>query len=123
VLLATRNAAVAWYERLKTSEVLLPFQEPELDIITYLPRSNTMSELDEVSHQILLQASQGPREDQVHVATYLVQADQLKQRGIEMTNDLSAARILRSVLMKPEHEAQVPNLHSNIEDLARRLLS
>jgi hypothetical protein len=36
---------------------------------------------------------------------------------------LSAARILRSVLMKPEHEAQVPNLHSNIEDLARRLLS
>jgi hypothetical protein len=82
-----------------------------------------MSELDEVSHQILLQASQGQREDQVHVATYLVQADQLKQRGIEMTNDLSAARILRSVLMKPEHEAQVPTLHSKIEDLARRLLS
>jgi glutamate/tyrosine decarboxylase-like PLP-dependent enzyme len=122
VLTATRNAAVAWHEKLKTSEVLLPFQQPELDIVTYLPRSKTMSELDEVSHQILLQASQGPREDQVHVATYLVQADQLKLRGIEMTNDRSAARILRSVLMKPEHEAQVPALHSKIEDLARRLL-
>jgi glutamate/tyrosine decarboxylase-like PLP-dependent enzyme len=122
VLTATRNAAVAWHEKLKTSEVLLPFQQPELDIVTYLPRSKTMSELDEVSHQILLQASQGPREDQVHVATYLVQAEQLKQRGIEMTNDRSAARILRSVLMKPEHEAQVPALHSKIEDLARRLL-
>ena len=122
-LIPTRNAALNWYESLNHSEVLLPFQKPELDIITYLPRAKSMSELDLVSHEILLQASQGPRENQIHLATYVVKEDQLRQRGINLTKDTSAARILRSVLMKPEHEAQVPSLHSKVEDLARRLLS
>jgi glutamate/tyrosine decarboxylase-like PLP-dependent enzyme len=107
VLIPTRNAAMSWYERLEQSDVLMPYQKPELDILTYLPRVSSMTELDHVSHEILLRSSTGPREDQIHLATYVVK-DQ--------------ARILRSVLMKPEHEAIVPTLHAKVESLARELL-
>ncbi len=123
VLIPTRNAAASWYEHLKSSEVLMPYQRPELDIITYLPRATSMSQLDHVSHEILIQAGQGPKEDQIHLATYVVQEDQLKQRGINLTHDAKDARILRSVLMKPEHETLVPTLHAKVEALATRLLS
>jgi glutamate/tyrosine decarboxylase-like PLP-dependent enzyme len=122
VLIPTRNAAASWYEHLLSSEVLMPYQKPELDIITYLPRAKSMSQLDQVSHEILIQAAQGPKADQIHLATYVVQEDQLKQRAINLTNDARDARILRSVLMKPEHEALVPTLHSKVEALASRLL-
>ena len=100
----------------------MPYQKPELDILTYLPRAKSMSELDRVSHEILLQASSGPKEDQIHLATYVIQEHQLTQRGINMTQDSDKARILRSVLMKPEHELLVPKLHSKVESLAASLL-
>jgi glutamate/tyrosine decarboxylase-like PLP-dependent enzyme len=123
VLIPTRNAALGWYELLEASNVLLPYQKPELDIITYLPRASSMSELDRISHEILVQAGSGPKEDQIHLATYLVTAEQLAQRGIKIEADIEKARILRSVLMKPEHEQLVPALHSKVESLAQELLS
>jgi len=122
VLIPTRNAAMSWFERLEQSDVLMPYQKPELDILTYLPRVSSMSELDHVSHEILLRSSTGPREDQIHLATYVVKEDQLKQRGILLDQNANQARILRSVLMKPEHEALVPTLHAKVESLARELL-
>ena len=123
VLIPTRNAALGWHELLEASNVLLPYQKPELDIITYLPRASSMSELDRISHEILVQAGSGPKEDQIHLATYLVTAEQLAQRGIKIEADIEKARILRSVLMKPEHEQLVPALHSKVESLAQELLS
>jgi len=122
VLIPTRNAALRWYELLQASSVLMPYQEPELDIITYLPRATSMSELDRISNEIFVQASSGPREDQIHLATYLVTAEQLRQRGIKIESDLEKARILRSVLMKPEHEDLVPALHLKVESLAKVFL-
>ena len=121
-LIPTRNAALKWYEKLEHSEALMPYQKPELDILTYLPRAKSMSQLDYVSHEILVQSSSGPKEDQIHLATYVIQEQQLKQRGITISQDASSARILRSVLMKPEHELLVPKLHSKVESLAFALL-
>lgn len=122
VLIPTRNAALSWHQKLQESESLMPYQAPELDILTYLPRAKSMTQLDHVSHEILVQASQGPKEDQIHLATYVIQEHQLKQRGISITQDAAKARILRSVLMKPEHELLVPTLHSKVESLASSLL-
>lgn len=100
----------------------MPYQKPELDILTYLPRAKSMSQLDHVSHEILMQAGSGPKADQIHLATYVIQEHQLKQRGINITQDATKARILRSVLMKPEHEIFVPKLHAKVESLASALL-
>lgn len=122
VLIPTRNAASSWYELLEQSEALQPYQKPELDILTYLPRVQSMSKLDHVSHELLVQLGQGPRQDQIHLATYVVKANQLSQRGFRMADDAKTARILRSVLMKPEHETWVPHLHQRIEDLASKLI-
>ncbi|MCX6497119.1 MAG: aminotransferase class V-fold PLP-dependent enzyme, partial [Rhodoluna sp.] len=121
-LIPTRNAALSWHESLMASEPLMPYQKPELDILTYLPRAKSMSQLDHVSHEILMQAGSGPKADQIHLATYVIQEHQLKQRGINITQDATKARILRSVLMKPEHEIFVPKLHAKVESLASALL-
>jgi len=122
VLIPTRNAATNWYELLQQSESLQPYQKPELDILTYLPRVQSMSKLDHVSHELLVQLGQGPREGQIHLATYVVKPNQLSQRGFQMAEDAKTARILRSVLMKPEHETWVPHLNQRIEDLASKLI-
>jgi hypothetical protein len=90
---------------------------PELDIIAYLPKSKTMAELDFRSHELLVRAAEGERLNQVHLATYVVKAQALEARGLSHGQDLDSARIMRSVLMKPESEAQVPFLHSRIEEL------
>lgn len=122
VLLPTRTAATRWYELLEQSDSLQPYQKPELDILTYLPRVTKMSQLDEISHELLVQLGQGPRAEQIHLATYVVKPNQLEQRGFKIAEDCKNARILRSVLMKPEHETWVPQLHRRIEDLARQLI-
>jgi glutamate/tyrosine decarboxylase-like PLP-dependent enzyme len=122
VLIPTRTAATNWYELLQQSESLQPYQKPELDILTYLPRVQSMSKLDHVSHELLVQLGQGPREGQIHLATYVVKPNQLSQRGFQMAEDAKTARILRSVLMKPEHETWVPHLNQRIEDLASKLI-
>ncbi|MEI8231560.1 MAG: hypothetical protein WCG32_03215, partial [Actinomycetes bacterium] len=61
--------------------------------------------------------------DQIHVATYSVKPDQLAARNINLKNDADHARILRSVLMKPEHVDWVPHLHETIDELAGKLIS
>jgi len=122
VLIPTRNAAKNWHDLLLTSDSLMPYQKPELDILTYLPRVETLSKLDYVSHEILVQAGAGNREQQIHLATYVVKPEQLQARGIQLSQDASSARILRSVLMKPEHETWVPTLHKRVEDIARELI-
>jgi hypothetical protein len=102
--------------------VLQPYQKPELDIIAYLPRTNSMSEIDRLSQAIFLQTEQGERTEQIHLATYMVKPNALFAHGINVETDLAKARILRSTLMKPEHETWVPILHKKIEDTARKLM-
>lgn len=121
-LIPTRQAATNWYELISQSDALVAYQKPELDIITYLPRVDSMSKLDFVSHELLVQAAEGDRRDQIHLATYITKPEQLKARGFELIQDAPTARILRSVLMKPEHETWVPQIHQKVESLARKII-
>jgi glutamate/tyrosine decarboxylase-like PLP-dependent enzyme len=121
-LIPTRNAAVSWYDLISQSDSLVAYQKPELDILTYLPRVSSMSQLDHVSHELLVQAAQGERKDQIHLATYVTKPEQLQSRGFSLAQDAPTARILRSVLMKPEHETWVPRIHRTVESLARKLI-
>ena len=49
VLAAGRRAALDWAARLRSSDVLALHVEPELDIVTYLPRVGSLSALDAAS--------------------------------------------------------------------------
>jgi hypothetical protein len=56
--------------------------------------------------------------DPVFLSTLRVTADALDRRHPGIVADADSARILRSALMKPEHETYVPRLHQRLEQLA-----
>ena len=119
VLRPGRRGALAWHGLLADSAVLSPYQAPELDIVTYLPRTDSMSALDAASHRLFEVAGSGDPATQVHIATYAVTAAQLAARGHRHAADADRARVLRSVLMKPESGDAVPGIHARLEVLAR----
>ena len=114
-----RAAALRWHDLLLASDVLTPYQVPDTDIVTYLPVSASMSALDAESSRIFTTLAEGSPDQQIHLATYVADANALRSRGFTLTEDLDHARILRSVLMKPEHFDAVPTLHARIEGLLR----
>lgn len=113
-----RRGALAWHRLLDDSPALVPYQPPELDIVTYLPDRATMTAVDAASQSVFRAAGQGDPRDQVHVATYAVTGGHLAARGHAIAHDADHARILRSVVMKPESEAVIPAVHARLEELA-----
>ena len=119
VLRPGRRAALAWSELIKDSELLAFYQPPELDIVSYFPAALTLSEIDRLSGQVLDAGMAAPTAEAIFVATYTVSGDALALRGHKIKSDIGAGRILRSVLMKPESELIIPQLHAGIEALVR----
>lgn len=117
VLAAARRAALAFADRLRASEILRLHLEPELDIVTYLPPAASLSELDAASVAILRAGMEDP-DDPVFLSTLQVEAAHLARHGLAA--DAPGARILRSVLMKPEHEPAADWLATRVEALATR---
>ncbi|WSQ13289.1 aminotransferase class I/II-fold pyridoxal phosphate-dependent enzyme [Streptomyces sp. NBC_01231] len=120
VLAAGRRAALRWAELIEGSEHFELYQPPQLDIVSYFPLTagHTLSEIDEASSRIL-QEGMTDSEDPVFLSTLRVGAERLTARDPKITADADGARILRSVLMKPESETYVEDLHRRLERLAR----
>ncbi len=119
VLAAGRRAALDWAALLGESAVLDLYQPPELDIVCYFPVTEpaTLSAIDQASARILQAGLTGP--DPVFVSTLRADAAAFQARHPAVGRDAAGARILRSVLMKPESEHYVTQLHDRLEDLAR----
>ena len=119
VLAACRSAALDWAELLADSDRLRLYQHPELDIVSYFPvTSGTgMAAIDKTSARMLADGMNDP-ERPVFVSTLTVGADAMTRRHPDVTADQDQARVLRSVLMKPESQGYVPGLHARIEALA-----
>lgn len=113
-----RHGALEWHRLLERSAALRPYQAPELDIVTYLPRRTSMTEVDALSASVFHAAGAGDPRTQVHVATYAVTAAQARARSLGLREDADATRILRSVVMKPESAADIPAIHARLELLA-----
>ncbi len=120
VLAAGREAALTWAGLLRESPALDLYQPPELDIVTYFPAAGApaLSAIDAASAAIL-QAGMTSQADPVFLSTLRVSADAMRQRHPEVTADADAARVLRSVLMKPESQTYITELHARVERLAR----
>jgi glutamate/tyrosine decarboxylase-like PLP-dependent enzyme len=120
-LAAGRRAALSWAGLLADSPVLDLYQLPELDIVTYFPvaAGRTMSAIDAAS-ATLLQAGMASPDEPVFVSTLRVTADALGRRHPDVAADADSARIVRSVLMKPESESYVATLHARVAELAGR---
>jgi glutamate/tyrosine decarboxylase-like PLP-dependent enzyme len=120
VLAAGRRAALRWADLIEGSEHLELYQPPQLDIVSYFPvtAGNTLSEIDAASDRIL-QDGMTDSQDPVFLSTLRVGAERFTARHPKVTADTDGARIVRSVLMKPESETYVEHLHQRLEQLAR----
>lgn len=114
VLRPGRRATLDWARRIGASDELRLFQPPQLDILTYFPARDRLSEIDAVSAAVMAAGMALPPEEAVFLATYNVDGAALAARGHRVEADVPSGRILRSVLMKPESEAAVPALHGRV---------
>jgi glutamate/tyrosine decarboxylase-like PLP-dependent enzyme len=121
ILAAGRRAALAWAARLRESDALELHVEPELDIVTYFPRADSLASIDSAT-QAALESGMADPDDPVFLSVLRVAREPLLARHPHLQADADGARILRSVLMKPEHEQAVDWLHERVEALARAAL-
>ena len=117
ILAACRRAGLALADRLRASDTLQLHLDPALDIVGYWPRRARMSEIDAAS-DAMLHAGMASADDPVFLSTLRVDADTFAALHPDVERDADSARILRSVLMKPEHDAWIDPLHARLEALA-----
>ncbi len=122
ILAACLRAARRWAALIEASEELRLVQLPELDILTFypVPPSLTASAVDALSQRLFQVAMEEP-EDPVFLSVLRLQAEGLRVRYPALVVDRPQVRVLRSVLMKPEHEDYVPHLHERLQGLVHRL--
>jgi glutamate/tyrosine decarboxylase-like PLP-dependent enzyme len=124
VLAAGRRAAKRWARLLEGSEWLELYQEPELDIVTFYPRTQpaSLTRIDKASER-MLELGMSDADDPVFLSLLRVDAPAFAERHQGLTRDANAARVVRSVLMKPESETYLDWLHGRVERLAREATS
>jgi glutamate/tyrosine decarboxylase-like PLP-dependent enzyme len=118
VLAAGRRAALDWAGLISRSGRLELYQQPELDIVCYFPvtAGRTLSGIDGAS--VLILDAGIKRSRPVFLSTLRVTATGMSRRHPGIEADADGARVLRSVLMKPEAEGYVGELHARVEQLA-----
>jgi len=116
ILASGLRAARDWAARIEASDLVDLYTPPETDIVVYLPRADGLATIDAAS-QAVFDAGMTDPNDPVFLSLYRLSADRLTRRFPQLDADRDEARVLRSVLMKPEHEAYVPHLHARIEAL------
>lgn len=118
VLSATRSAATSLADRLEQSNFFDLLRMPALDIVTFYPRHRRASDVDRIS-ATLFRRLMDDRGDPLYLSVLKVDTAGLAGRGIEP--DVSEARVLRSVLMKPEHEHSIDWMIRRLEDEMTRM--
>ncbi|WP_367321845.1 aspartate aminotransferase family protein [Streptomyces sp. HUAS ZL42] len=119
VLAAGRRAALTWADLIDASDTLELYQKPELDIVSYFPTVEpaALTGIDSASARVLTDGMTGP--DPVFLSTLKASREAFAVRHPKITADADGARILRSVLMKPESEHHVEHLHARVDQLAQ----
>jgi tyrosine decarboxylase/aspartate 1-decarboxylase len=115
----SRKAALAFHEKLRTEPRFLTAFAPELDIVVFTPRADTVSEASALSQKIFESAAE--RDLYLAVAELPV-AFFAKDLGT-MKKDRETLSCLRSVLLKAEHLdwiGRIWNLLLEATDEARR---
>lgn len=119
ILAANRRAALRWADLLAASGELELYQRPDLDIVTYFPAAagGSLSSIDAASER-LLREGMTAESDPVFLSVLRADADAFVRRHPRVVRDAEAARVIRSVLIKPEFEHYLPALHARVAQLA-----
>ena len=114
VVAAGLRAGRSLAARLGASDALDLVLAPETDIVVYAPRAASVAQTDARSAAVF-EAGMADEADPLFLSLYRLGADRLPAH---LGRDADHARVLRSVLMKPEHEAAVPWIAGRLEELA-----
>ena len=114
ILAATLRAARRFAGGLDDTGAFRVHGTPALDIVGYHPTGARLSEIDAASGALFERAMAAP--EAVYTSLYRVEAERFPE-GV--ARDAPHARILRSVLMKPEHETWAEPLAQQLAHLAR----
>jgi len=121
-----RNAALKMYDALKRSDRFQPVMKPELDIVTYVPVTGeaTFTSVSRVSEEILKRGMDaGPDTDKLYLSTLALSREEAARWLPGLRADSDRVRVLRSVLMKPEHLEAVPDVMHRLNKLHSRIVS
>ncbi len=95
----SRSAALALYKKVKDDDRFVPAFAPELDIVVFAPRANSLSEVSAKSRAIFAAAA----ERGLHLAVAELPVSFFSSLEPGVRCDRETLSCLRSVLMKPEH--------------------
>ncbi len=120
ILAACVRAARTWADQIASSDALTLLTPPETDIIAYFPTptSPTLSAVDEAS-TTLFETAMNAADDPVFTSLYRLPADAATALHPSLEADRDEVAVLRSVLMKPEHETYAQTLVARLSTLAR----
>ncbi len=118
VLSACVDAAQDWHARLTRSKELEAMAPPELDIVTFHPKTDPRAAAVDQASRAVFAAAMEDRDDPVFLSLYRVPAKRIRVGGRPVRRDRADVQVLRSVLMKPEHALYVPRLHRRVEAIA-----
>jgi hypothetical protein len=85
--------------------------------VPHAPAAPRLSVIDRASVTMM---ETGMQERSAFLATYVTEGAELSRRGHQVAADVPRGRILRSVLMKPEAELHLDQLHADVLSLATR---
>ena len=103
-----REAALKFFRELENSGSFLAAFEPELDILVFIPKSNSLEEISAKSRRIFKAAAQEG------LSLAIAELPVKFWPGLAAEGERTTVACLRSVLMKPEHLEWV-------DEIARRL--
>lgn len=110
-LAAGRRAALAWADLIEAEPSLRLLLQPQTDIVCFAPVGATASEVTAATNAVF-DAGMFEGEGAFYLAKLRVSADEGTVHWPDLAWDEPEVTVLRSVLMKPEHEDWVPRLHS-----------
>jgi glutamate/tyrosine decarboxylase-like PLP-dependent enzyme len=109
-----RRAAFLLYEKIRADERFLTAFAPELDIVVFAPRAESVPKMSERSRKIF----EGCAKMNLHLALAELPVKFFEAQMENITGDRTTVRCLRSVLMKPEHAEWVERIWAVLDEVA-----
>ena len=103
LLSKTRNSSLNFFNKLQNDDRFIVTLEPELDIVVWLVKSESVSLSSALSQKVFEEAEKF----NLHFALTDLPVEFFKLADSNIKIDTPTVRALRSVLMKPEHESYI----------------
>ncbi|MEX0771412.1 MAG: aminotransferase class V-fold PLP-dependent enzyme [Balneolaceae bacterium] len=117
ILGSCRNAALELEKKLNRSDRFTVYTNTELDIVTYfpIPEAKKASSVTRLSKKVFKQCMEQNPDQSLFLSLCQIPADSFAKLHPDYEPDRGMVTILRSVLMKPEHENFVNEIMNRLE--------